>query len=171
MRTSLIGLAFLAIAVFGVGYLVGQVRGIAAGSAATNGPVVLRGFTDTNQPTTFTFRPLSTQGGAKHADGTITAVNGDTITVQADNDSGNPNEYTSVTTIVLTNSTTYQGTGGKSAIKAGSHIIAEGTVSSDGKTLTATSVGVGGPGGHGNCPHGSAPSGSTPGTSTSSLRA
>lgn len=169
MRTSLITLAVLALAVFGAGYVVGQVRGIAAGSAATGGPVVLPGFRDTNRFDSFSNHPFAGSSGAKHADGTVTAVNGDTITVQADNDASNPNEYTSVTTIVLNNSTTYQGTGGKSAIKVGSHIVAEGTVSSDGKTLTASSVGTGGAGG---CPHGQAPaSGSTSGSSTSNLPA
>ena len=91
-----------------------------------------------------------------HADGTVTAVNGDTITVKADTDPAGSTEYTAVTTIVLTGTTQYDAghdaaaTTTKPTIAVGQHIVAEGTVSSDGATLTATqvSVGTGGPGGH-----------------------
>ena len=75
--------------------------------------------------------------------------NGNTITVQADNDPAGSTEYTKVTTINLTDATTYQGSTTKAAIVVGAYVIAEGTVSSDGTTLTATSVGIGGPGGRG----------------------
>jgi hypothetical protein len=81
-----------------------------------------------------------------HADGTVTAVNGNTVTIKADADTGNPNEYTNVTTVQLTSSTQYDtgrdgtSTSGKPAITAGSYLIADGTLSVDGKTLTATSV-------------------------------
>jgi hypothetical protein len=90
-----------------------------------------------------------------HADGTVTAVNGDTITVKADTDRAGSNEYTQVTTITLGSNTVYTGGASKASIKVGSHIIAQGTLSSDGKTLTATSVTVlTGTPGSGGCPHG-----------------
>lgn len=91
-----------------------------------------------------------------HADGTVTAVNGDAITVQPDADTNETNEYTKVTTIVLNSSTRYaagrgQTTTTRPTITTSQRIVAEGTVSSDGTTLTATlvMVGSGGHGGHG----------------------
>lgn len=91
-----------------------------------------------------------------HADGTVTAVNGDAISVQADADRAGSNEYTAVTTINLTGTTTYDTDRGNTAtttkptITVGEYIVAEGTLSADGKTLTATHVSLhaGGPGGH-----------------------
>jgi len=81
------------------------------------------------------------------ADGQVTAINGDTITIKADSDQGQTNEYGNVTTVVLTNSTTYQADHNgsattKASIKVGSFIIAEGTLSGDGKTVTASKVSV-----------------------------
>lgn len=85
-------------------------------------------------------------GNTPHADGTVTAVNGNTITVKADSDPAGSTEYTKVTTIVLTGSTTYgaghDGTATKGSIVTGSYIVAEGTLSADGTTLTATQVGI-----------------------------
>jgi len=96
-----------------------------------------------------------------HADGTITAITGDKITVKADNDAAGSTEYTGVTTLVLGSATKYSAAGGattttRPTLTVGERIVAEGTVSSDGKTLTATLVSVGdhaggrgGPGGAG----------------------
>src|SRR5438270_4248705 len=42
-----------------------------------------------------------------HADGTVTAVNGNTITVKPDADKAGSNEYTKVTTIVVNGGRTY----------------------------------------------------------------
>jgi hypothetical protein len=82
--------------------------------------------------------------GGPHADGKVTAVNGDTISVQADTDPTGSTEYSHVTTVQLTSSTTYDAgpgqAGSKSDVKVGSYIIALGSLSSDGKTLTATHV-------------------------------
>lgn len=84
--------------------------------------------------------------GGPHADGTVTAVNGNTISVTPDNDAAGSNEYTKVTTINVTSSTTYDAGRGKTAslasVAKGSFIIATGTVSSDGTTLAATHVSV-----------------------------
>lgn len=96
--------------------------------------------------------------GTPHADGTVTAVKGNTITVKPDADKAGSNEYTKVTTIVVSGSTTYAAGKGATAtlasVTVGSYIVAEGTVSSDGTTLTATKVAVGHAGGHGG--HGAA---------------
>jgi hypothetical protein len=85
----------------------------------------------------------------------VTAINGDTITIKADADQAGSGEYTSVTTILLTSTTQYDAgrdnstTASKASITVGSYISAEGTLSADGKTLTASSVGLrpNGPGG------------------------
>jgi hypothetical protein len=94
-------------------------------------------------------------GGGPHADGTITGISsdGNTLTVAADNDPAGSNEYTKVTTIILTSSTQYAAGHGaaptttKPTITTGQYIVAEGTLSSDGTTLTATQVSVGAKGG------------------------
>jgi hypothetical protein len=142
MRKTFMTTALLATMLFGIGYVVGQVRGAPLSSAAA-------AATATATPTTGTSTsPRGGQPDAIHADGTVTAINGDTITVQKDADAGNPNEYPSVTTIVLTGSTQYDAghdatgstTATKASIKVGAYILAEGTVSSDGTTLTASRV-------------------------------
>ena len=164
MRRLLIAVPLVALSLFAAGYLIGQVRSVTSGFAASNGPVVLdTGAYGSANPV----RPAASVRGAagtRHADGTVTAVNGNTITIKAGNDAGNPNEYTGVTTIALTSSTQYNLTGGKSAIKVGSRIVAEGSVSSDGRTLTATQISAGGARG---CPHGAPRSSPTPSTSSS----
>ena len=104
--------------------------------------------------------PLTDLPGARppfslgpRADGTVTTVSRNTITVKAGGNHGpSPsNEYDSVTTIDLSNTTTYTKgfgqSGSVSDIKVGSFVIAQGTLSSDGKTLTATKVMVAGAGG------------------------
>jgi hypothetical protein len=142
MRKTFMTTALLATMLFGIGYVVGQVRGTPLSSAAA-------AVAATATPTTGTSTsPRGRQWDAIHADGTVTAINGDTITVQKDADAGNPNEYTLVTTIVLTGSTQYDAgrdasgsaTATKASIKIGAYILAEGTVSSDGTTLTASRV-------------------------------
>jgi len=78
----------------------------------------------------------------------VTAINGDTLTIAAGTDPSGATEYTGVTTVVLTSATQYDaghdsaGTISKSSIKVGSYVIVDGTLSSDGKTLTATSLGI-----------------------------
>ncbi|HEX8917283.1 MAG TPA: DUF5666 domain-containing protein [Chloroflexota bacterium] len=177
MRKPIMGAAVLAAIIFLTGYLVGQVRTLPSSfAAAASQPDAT--WTDANSNFAATrFHPWGSfrnaAGTSKHADGTVTAVNGDTVTVKADSDTGNPNEYSSVTTIVLTGSTQYNAptngssaTAGKSSVKTGTYIMAEGTVSSDGKTLTATRVSIlpaGAAGGHG-CNHGTTNSGSGQGT-------
>jgi hypothetical protein len=155
--------ALLAIALFGVGYIVGQVRGTtpssAAGSTTTQTPPADPTWTgDQSNP------PWKNAG--PRADGQVTAINGDTITIKADSDQGQTNEYGNVTTVVLSSSTKYQADHNgsattKASIKVGSFIIAEGTLSGDGKTVTASTVSVMADGGW---PHnGSAPAFNTPG--------
>jgi hypothetical protein len=86
-----------------------------------------------------------------HLDGKVTAVNGTSYTVTG----RSGQSYT----IVATASTTYVNAGGSSAsasaVKTGTYIMAEGTLSSDGKTLTAQRISIApsgagrGPGGPG----------------------
>lgn len=144
MRKAFIAIALLTAGVFSTGYVVGQLRGTTPAQAASKHAT--KGSKSGTRPaqTTGTATPR-----ARHADGTVTAVNGDTITVKPDNDRAGSDEYTGVTTIVLTSSTTFKGGATRASIVAGASIVAEGTVSSDGTILTATSVGIGGHGGHG----------------------
>jgi len=142
MRRPLIAAGLLAIPLFGVGYVVGQVKGPDASSAA---PLTV------NQPQVSQTQTTDPRGGGwghmgPRADGTVTAISGNTITVKKDSDQGQTGEYGNVTTIVLSGSTTYEadhdsGTvGSKAAIKVGSYVIAEGTLSSDGTSLAASHV-------------------------------
>jgi hypothetical protein len=94
------------------------------------------------------------QNATPHADGTITGINGDVLTVKPDNDPAGSTEYTKVTTITLTTSTKYAAGKGtttttRPTFTVGEYIVAEGTVSSDGTSLTATLVSAGKAGGHG----------------------
>lgn len=150
MRKPLIALTLLITAVFATGYVIGQVRGAPIGSAASSPP---------NQPQSSEpwggFRVFGHFGGSSgpvgtkfvsgpHAAGQVTAINGNTITIKPD--ANDPDQKSSVTTIVLTGSTQYfagpQTTASKASIKVGSFIFAVGTLSSDGKTLTASHVGI-----------------------------
>lgn len=144
MHRTFIVASVVTAGVFGTGFLIGPFQGASPVSAATK-HVTAHAKAHANA--------TRTAGTATpHADGKVTAVNGNTITVQADTDPAGSTEYTGVSTIVLSSATTYNGTATKASITVGSYIVAEGTVSSDGKTLTATKVGVGGkggPGGHG----------------------
>lgn len=148
MKKPMIVTALLAAGLFGAGIVVGQVGGITGSSAAS--PVATP--TISQAPPDQSIHPGGAQD-ARHADGTVTAINGDTLTISAGNDPANTDEYTGVTTVNLTSSTQYDsGHDGsaainKSSIKVGSYIIVEGSVSSDGKTITATRLGIvpGGP--------------------------
>ena len=160
MKKPIIVAALFVTGVFGVGYAVGQIGGVASSSAAGTTPT----------PTTTQTAPNASRpdgaygapgaggpgGGAfntPHADGTVTAINGNTLTISAGTDPSGTTEYTGVTTVVLTSSTTYDAghdstaTASKSSIKVGSYVIVNGTLSSDGKSITATSLGInaGGP--------------------------
>ncbi|GAC1442637.1 MAG: hypothetical protein NVSMB52_00060 [Chloroflexota bacterium] len=96
-----------------------------------------------------------------HADGTVTGVTANTISIKADTDKADTNkagtnEYTGVTTIKLTSATKYQAshdsaaTTTKPTITIGEYVVAEGTPSAGGTTLTATTVSIrpAGPRGH-----------------------
>lgn len=144
MRKSLIVATIATTGLFGAGYVVGQIHGAMSAAAASK---------QTQSWTTFAPRSWWPRASGTatprppHADGKITAVNGNTITVAPDSNRAGSNEYSNVTTIVLTNTTTFMGSTTRASIVTGAYIFAEGTLSSDGKTLTATAVGVGGPGG------------------------
>jgi hypothetical protein len=165
MRKPLIIFALFAATVFGAGYLIGQLRGVSTGSAASLNPAQsqapmiqwggLRDSFRSNDPGT---------SSGPHVDGVVTAVNGDTVTIKPDGATNANNETETVTTITLTGSTQYgagaSASSGKSSITVGSFVIAEGTVRADGKSLAATNVDVrpsgaphGGPGGFGGGPH------------------
>lgn len=148
MKKPVIAAAVLAAGVFGIGYTAGQLGGVSNTLAADA------------VATATTIQTVPDPGGhangaqdAPHADGTVTAINGDTLTISAGTDPSNTDEYTGVTTVTLTNATQYDaghdstGTIGKSSIKVGSYVIVQGALSSDGKTITATSLGAvpGGP--------------------------
>jgi hypothetical protein len=78
--------------------------------------------------------------------GSVTAVNGSTITIKTANNRwfGNGGSTTTQSVTVTTSkSTTYQGQSGTSslsAIKTGNSIIASGTLSSNGKSMTASQI-------------------------------
>lgn len=142
MRKPLIAATLVTAGVFSTGYMIGQLQGPIPVNAASK-----HAGTGSN-PITRAQASGTATPKARHADGAVTAVNGNTITVKPDNDQAGSDEYTQVTTIVLTSSTTFKGGTTRASIVAGVPIVAEGTVSGDGKTLTATSVGVGGHAGH-----------------------
>jgi Domain of unknown function (DUF5666) len=145
MRKPLIAAVLFGTTFLAAGYTIGQIQGPTASSAA--GAVATA--TTTSPPADRTQPPGGpfAQMGPR-ADGTVTAINGDTITVRADSDVGQPGEYGNVTTIQLTGATTYEAghdsatTAGKSSITVGSYLIAKGTLSADGKTLTASQASV-----------------------------
>jgi hypothetical protein len=150
MRKPLIAVTLLGVAVFAGGYIVGQMGGISLTSAASTGQ------SQPNWNWDHGFNRFNGSGGVPgfaagpHADGTVTGINGNNVTIKPD--ANNSDEQESVTTIVLTGSTQYLAgpgaTANKDSIKVGSFIIAEGTLSSDGKTLTASKVAVGLGAGH-----------------------
>ncbi len=146
MRKGMILAGLLMAGVFAVGFAAGQIGGIGRTSAATKQQPAVRAL---NPPPFaahgFTHSPPALTLGPR-ADGTVTAVNGNTITVKPDGDRGpSPsNEYEKVTSIRLTSSTKYFGAPGQTAkasdIKVGSFVVAEGTLSSDQTTLTASKI-------------------------------
>lgn len=157
MRKSLVAITVLVSAMFGVGYLFGQLGGpsisLAAGGTQKH---VAKRVAHTKTTSRRAHTNATVTSSAPHADGTVTAVNGNTITVQADADPAGSTEYTKVTTIVLGGTTKYGAGEGtttttKPAIAKGDHIVAEGTLRTDGTTLDATlvSLGMGGGPGHG----------------------
>ena len=152
MKRSTIATGILVAGLFGAGLAVGEVAGIPGSSAAS--AVATTTTTSTTQQTApdCAGHPDGAQD-APHADGTVTAINGDTLTIMADSDPAGTTEYTGVTTVTLTGATQYNaghdstGTISKSSIKVGSYVIVDGTLSSDGKSITATSlrINAGGP--------------------------
>lgn len=143
MKKALV-VAVLLACTLGVGYGIGQVSGVTLSSAASSTPTVT-----TQVPPDGVHGPQGGRGNlGPRADGVVTAINGDTITVKADSDLSQTGEYAKVTTIQLSGSTTYGAdretgaAGSKASITAGSYIIAEGTLSSDGTSLTASTVQV-----------------------------
>ncbi|GAC1512192.1 MAG: hypothetical protein NVS2B16_14740 [Chloroflexota bacterium] len=167
MRRPLIATTLVVAGTFGTGYLVGQIKGAAPSFAATTAAAKKHTSSTTKKLVTgrATQKQAATSTTGKHADGQVTAVRGNTITVKADADKAGSNEYTAVTTILLNGSTQYEAGRGAAAsstkptISVGQSIVAEGSVSTDGTTLTATLVSVhtggqghGGPG-HASRPH------------------
>jgi hypothetical protein len=156
LHRSLIAATIAVSGALGVSFVLAQAGGAGTSFAASKHKTTTVKKTTTSRKTTAASKKTSAASGtAQHADGTISAVSSDglTITVTPDADKAGSNEYTGVTTIKLTGSTQYNAghgatpTATKPTITTGEYIIAEGTVSSDGKTLTATLVSVGAHGG------------------------
>jgi hypothetical protein len=150
MRKSVIVVAVVAAAIFGIGYLVGQLRSAPSSSAAGVARSQSPQRVDSNWRG-FRAGGIDSGGGlhvfmsGPHAAGTVTAINGSSITIKPD--ANLPASRQSVTTIVVDSNTKYSAgpkTGGTSpslsSIKAGTFLLVTGTLSSDGKTLTATRV-------------------------------
>jgi hypothetical protein len=135
LRKRVIAAALLAAALITTGYIIGQIHGTTPSSAASPRQM---------QPATgMTLRWGFRDAAGPHAAGQVTAVNGNTITIKPV--ANHPGEQNTVTTVVLTSSTQYLAPGTttsptKDSIKVGSFIVADGTVSADGKTLTASHV-------------------------------
>lgn len=150
MKKTLIAATVLTAGVFGTGYTVGQLTGITGSSAASAGPTVVQRAVGavTTPPGPGNGAPDAPRNDSPHADGTVTAINGDTLTISAGTDPSGTTEYTGVMTVTLSGNTTYDAghdstaAAGKSSIKVGSYVIVNGTLSSDGKSIAATSIGV-----------------------------
>jgi len=146
LNKPLIATTLLAVGTLGTGYAIGQIAGSTPSFAA--------GGTHSHSTSHSLHTNVTNPAAAAHADGQITAVNGDAITVTPDADRAGSTEYTGVTTINLSSATKYgagrgnAATATRPAFAVGQYIVAEGSVSSDGKTLSATLVSVG-HGGHG----------------------
>jgi len=146
LNKPLIAITLLTAGTLGTGYVIGQIAGVSPSFAA--------GGTHTHTASHSLRTNVANQPAGAHADGQITAVNGDSITVTPDADRAGSNEYTGVTTINLSSATRYgagrgaPATATRPAFAVGQYLVAEGTVSADGKTLSATLVSVGA-GGHG----------------------
>jgi len=103
MRRPLIATTLVVAGTFGTGYLVGQIKGAAPSFAATTAAAKKHTANTTKKLVTgrATQKQAATPSTGKHADGQVTAVSGNTITVKADADKAGSNEYTAVTTILL----------------------------------------------------------------------
>src|ERR1700694_3570900 len=142
MRRPLIVVALFAATVFGAGYLIGQLRGLSTGWAAslnqaqTQAPIMQWG----RLRDSFRANDAGTSAGP-HVDGVVTGISGDKITIKPDGSTGANDETDTVTEITLSSTTQYgsgvSGTSSKSAIVVGAFVIAGGTVSPDGKSLAA----------------------------------
>src|SRR5947209_7389393 len=144
MRRVLMTVSLVTAGLVGTGYLIGQLGGTTPALAATKHAKV-----KVKAAKTKTARVKANQAsatGTAHADGKVVSVVGNTVTVAPDADPAGSTEYTKVTTILLTDTTTYEGNTTKASIVQGVKIEAEGTLSSDGTTLTATKVDVRGNG-------------------------
>src|SRR5579872_7082 len=136
MRKSAIIAALVAVVIFGVGYAIGQVRGATPGSAAGQAPLQLSGA--------LAFDGFGFHGmfGGPHAAGTVTAISGDTLTIKPF--TGPRGQSSAVTTVLVSSTTKYVSrpttAASQSSVKVGTFIVATGTLSSDGKTLTAQEV-------------------------------
>ncbi|MGI8825113.1 MAG: hypothetical protein ACR2JC_05620 [Chloroflexota bacterium] len=143
MRKPTIAAALLSTTLFGVGYAVGQAREPAASSAAGATPTATLPAKAPGDPLHGSWANLGPR-----ADGTVAAINGNTVTVKKDADLGQAGEYGNVTTIVLTGGTVYEAdrdsnlTTSKTSIKVGSYIVATGTLAAGGTSLTAAKVSV-----------------------------
>jgi hypothetical protein len=143
MRRRLVTVTLLVVGACALGGLVAQSLTPAGATAASRKATHAKSKT-AKKSTTHSGAHQSATATARtpHADGTVTAVNGNTITVKPDTDAAGSNEYTKVTTVIIGGSTqisTGRGTAATvAAITVGSRFVAEGTLSSDGTTLTAT---------------------------------
>lgn len=134
MRRIVIALAALIVAVFGIGYVIGQATGITSSAAATNNGTA-------SPPYDAPWMDHHSGEYRPRAAGKVSAINGNAVTITP-----LPGRFgaSSVTTIDLTGTTQYMAGFGnsadKSTVKVGSFLVATGTLSVDGKTLTAARV-------------------------------
>jgi hypothetical protein len=141
MRKSIPFIGLATAGTFAIGLAVGQILGIGATSAASQ-PAA-------RSHPSFAGPPPGRPTLGPRADGTVTAISGNTITIKGDGNHGpSPStEYDTVTTVVVDSATKIHSGPGQSgtlsSIKVGSFVIAEGTLSSDKTTLTATSIMIG----------------------------
>ena len=155
MKKTLIAATVLTAGIFGTGYAVGQITGVTGSAAASAVPTVVQTATGAVTPPDGPGNGSADahRNDSPHADGTVTAINGDTLTISAGTDPSGTTEYTGVVTVNLSSTTTYDAghdstaAASKSSIKVGSYVIVDGTLSSDGKSIAATRVGInaGGP--------------------------
>jgi hypothetical protein len=134
MRTSIVVMAAFVVAAFAIGYLAGSVNGVVRGFAA-NSPQASPTATSTTKCAVVRFV-------GPHAVGTVSGVSGGTITITP---LAGFRDNASAVTQIVTNSSTkfYTGAGtaaSLSSVKNGDMVRAAGTLSPNGKSLTATRV-------------------------------